>query len=558
MRRALGVTVVIAVLLSAVGTAQAADRERGALPPAEVALQRALAIFRPELAQPRYRAARAARPDPRAATMVLRDLVGSLSDLSPADRRLARSLLLRPTDTFGSTHYTVPKSNFRRNCPANFCVHWVVSGRDAPSLTDRAPKNGLPDWIDKVKNVMANVWSKEVTTYGYKKPRSDPPFGGHRGGNPNSKLDVFIADVGRNGIYGFCTTDDPTFNTSNKLSAYCVLDDDFAKTQFPPPSTNGLKALKVTAAHEFHHAIQFAYDFFEDRALMEGTATNMEASVYPTIHDNYQYFPDSPLSEDAPWVPIDIFRGNAGAQQYGSWIFYRFLSEYFTAGGVGPYPISTAPSTLYARQIWVQAQALGGTNGGKYSTQAIEAMIGAQGIGETYASMLQRFGAANVAPKTFYKDWAVFGTSAAADPGPYPVHVLDSDATASLEMLHLSNDYFWVGHGTGGNNLQVSANFPGSPVPGLGATVLTFDSMGVLQSTQEITLNGSGDGTSPVIPFGTGVKAVVVVTNGSTRFGSCETDGTLPTFSCSGVATDDFVDIGGPPFAFQLTFDVSP
>ena len=81
MRRALGVTVVIAVLLSAVGTAQAADRERGALPPAEVALQRALAIFRPELAQPRYRAARAARPDPRAATMVLRDLVGSLSDL---------------------------------------------------------------------------------------------------------------------------------------------------------------------------------------------------------------------------------------------------------------------------------------------------------------------------------------------------------------------------------------------------------------------------------------------------------------------------------------------
>ena len=37
-----------------------------------------------------------------------------------------------------------------------------------------------------------------------------------------------------------------------------MFDDDFSKKQFP--GRHGVAALKVTAAHEFNHAIQFAYD----------------------------------------------------------------------------------------------------------------------------------------------------------------------------------------------------------------------------------------------------------------------------------------------------------
>ena len=44
--------------------------------------------------------------------------------------------------------------------------------------------------------------------------------------------------------------------------------------------------------------LQFAYDWKEDRALLEATATNMEADVYGSIHDNFQYFAESPLDQD--------------------------------------------------------------------------------------------------------------------------------------------------------------------------------------------------------------------------------------------------------------------
>ncbi|MEO8290520.1 MAG: MXAN_6640 family putative metalloprotease [Gaiellaceae bacterium] len=545
MRRAFGVTFVIALTLTAVAGAQTAAtaktaprHERAALPAAEVALQRALAIFRPALAQPRFRGV--ARTDPRSATMVLRDLVGRLNELSPADRKVARSILARPTDT-GSGNYSVARTYFRHTCPANFCVHWVVSGRDAPSLVDRAPKNRIPDWIDKVKSVMATVWSKEVTTYGYKKPRADGPYGGHRGGNPNSKLDVFIADVGRRGLYGYCTTDDPHFNTQNRLSAYCVLDDDFVRTQFPT-GAYGVNALKVTAAHEFNHAIQFAYDYFEDRALMEGTATNMEATVYPTIHDNYQYFQSSPLSRSNPWYPIDIFRGSAGSQQYGSWIFYRFLAEYFTGvTTTGTFPITTAPNTLFARQIWENAASPGGTNGGAYSTEAIEQMIADQGSGDTFPDLLRQFGVANAAPTTFYKDGAAFGTAAAQN---YSVTTLTAGLagtvwTYQFEMFHMSTDYAAGSPGVDANTVQVAADFPPG-IPGLGATVLVFNPGGTLTSQTAITLV-NGDGTTAPMTFteATVGKIVVVVTNGSTSFSNCYTDSTLPTFSCSGVADDD-------------------
>ena len=152
MHKAVGVFVIFAVALTAVGSA-GAERQHGraALPRPEVALERALAIFRPHLADPAFRLH--GKVDPRGATVVLRDLAASVRYLSPADRRIAQAILARPTDS-GSGNYTAPKSDFRAKCYPDFCVHWVRSTRDAPSLRDRSPRNHVPDWIDKVKSVM--------------------------------------------------------------------------------------------------------------------------------------------------------------------------------------------------------------------------------------------------------------------------------------------------------------------------------------------------------------------------------------------------------------------
>ncbi len=530
MRKAVGVIVVFAALLSGVGTASAqSEHGRAALPTPEVALQRALAIFRPNLADPSYRLH--GKVDPRGATAVLRNLAASVRQLSPADRRLAEAILARPTDN-GNGNYTAPKGDFRHKCFTHFCVHWVRSTRDAPSLRDRNPKNHIPDWIDKTKSVMNVVWSKEVNQYNYGAPKGDGNSGSHRGGNPNSKIDIFIQDVGRQGLYGYCTSDDPKIQVRNDISAYCVFDDDFSKKQFP--GIHGVNALKVTAAHEFNHAIQFKYDAFEDLWFLEATATNMEADVYPGIHDNYQYFSASPLSKTNPHRPIDRWSPEDGTQ-YGSWIFFRFLAEYFTDT---THPISTAPNPAFVHEIWVDAKALPGTiDGQEYSTEAIETFLAAHS--EDFPSVFRQFGVANAAPAAWYKDGGLFKTRAGQG---YAVNALDGGASGSadLKMTHMSNDYSLFRPGTGATTLDVDTDFP-SAVPGEGATVLSFDTGGALVDEQEIALNGFGDGSVTGVTFDDGAvsKVILVVTNGSTRFTQCGSDQKPPFFSCFGKPQDD-------------------
>ena len=265
--------------------------------------------------------------------MALRDLAASIGSLSSSDRRLAMRLLARPTDgaSEGPAGYVrVPRANRKRFCTTRFCIHWVTRGSERPSLVNRNG-NGRPDYIDKAVRTMNTVWRKEIGSMGYKKPRSDFVSGPHHGGNPNGRIDIFIANIGNVGLYGYCTTDDPRINrnTHRQNSAYCVFDNDFRRAEFTTGAF-GLAALKVTAAHEFFHAIQFAYDIFDDQAFMEGTATWMEDEVFTGVNDNVQYLlsgsPMDPVNnvQQGPWFPLDTGHPSI---QYGTWIWYRFLSE---------------------------------------------------------------------------------------------------------------------------------------------------------------------------------------------------------------------------------------
>ena len=128
-----------------------------------------------------------------------------------------------------------------------------------------------------------------------------------------------------------------------QVSAYCVIDNDFRSAEFRNGAA-GNAANKVTLAHEFHHAIQFAYDAFENRAMMEGTATWMEDEVFTSINDNRQYLRTSPLGSQ-PWQQLDRFfsSGPFALWPYGTWIWYRFLSENLGAGDADS-PVSFARS----------------------------------------------------------------------------------------------------------------------------------------------------------------------------------------------------------------------
>ena len=81
--------------------------------------------------------------------------------------------------------------------------------------------------------------------------------------------------------------------------------------------------MQVTFAHEFFHAIQFGYDAWDRIWFLESTAVWMEDEVYNDINDNY-YFLELWMKQ--PHVALDYSRA---PHWYGSWIFFRYLSEHF-------------------------------------------------------------------------------------------------------------------------------------------------------------------------------------------------------------------------------------
>ena len=215
-----------------------------------------------------------------------------------------------------------------RGSSREICVHWATRTKDAPPRED-ANDNGRPDQVDRTVRTLKAVWQREVVELGYRPPRRDGGPRRHQG--PNRGIDVFLTDLGFKGEYGYCTTDhrSPSQRRQRVAPAYCVLDNDFSSRQFPAPDINGADALHVTAAHEFFHAIQFAYDYsHRDQWLREGTAVWMEGQVYGRVHANYGYLDESPLSQ--PEVPLDSFGAadTGESPEYGAWIFWQFLSEY--------------------------------------------------------------------------------------------------------------------------------------------------------------------------------------------------------------------------------------
>jgi hypothetical protein len=241
--------------------------------------------------------------------------------------------------------------------PHELCVHWVETTADAPPLAD-LNANGVPDQVDATLLVLDEVWQAEVVQMGYRPPLPDK--GPEKGQGPSRGTDIYLADVADDGLFGYCAADpfkgdDPP----DRAPAYCVIDDDFEAAQFPAPGVSGLDALRVGLAHEFFHAIQFAYEYAAgERFLTEGTATWIEDEVYDGIDANYVYLDDSPLLQ--PEIPLDGYAAAGDLQdfEYGAWIFWRFLSE--------------AYGDSVVRDVWVK-----GAPGRDKNPSAIQAVVAA-------------------------------------------------------------------------------------------------------------------------------------------------------------------------------------
>ena len=339
-------------------------------------------------------------------TSLLTEIRLSWKSLRKETRELLLPLLLRPTDAsyivFGTEYaYTAPVFT---HDTTHFKIHYVKTSADAPDPAD-GDADGTPDYVETMGTEFETVYTNETTTMGYDVPPSDVANGG------DSRFDVYIKNIGGDGLFGWA---DPEGSSSgNSWFSFMVMDIDYSAAEFSP-GTNGIDALKVTAAHEFHHAVQFGYNVNGDSWFKETTSTWIEDEVYDPINDNLQYMPSW---FGSPETSLDVAGGPGGLHEYGSWIFARYLSEKHGSGTLKDIwdKMKTAPSAL---------NGIGGVLTDK---------------GTNFEEAFPEFTAKNH-NKTWYEEGATYPdikiANAASPHNSYPL------ATQTTNLDHLASGYY--------------------------------------------------------------------------------------------------------------------
>ena len=313
------------------------------------------------------RASAARQRDPRGATVVLRDLAATIRRLSPrgapvwpsrsspgrptGKRRLHRSQGRLASTCAGELLRPLGDQHARRALAGGQEPEERHPGLDRQAQGRHERTSGQGDLELRVRQAEAGSAIRRS----------------HHGGNPNSKIDIFIQDVGRFGLYGYCTTDDPRYRRSERRLRLLRLRRRLLEEAVRRRRT-GVAALKVTAAHEFNHADPVRLRRTEDRGSWRQPRPTWRPTSTRRSTTTTSTSPRARSARRTPRRPIDLFAATAGTST-ASWIFFRFLCEYFADT---THPIDGHAGRSIVREIWKTRRPTPGTNdGGKYSTQAI-------------------------------------------------------------------------------------------------------------------------------------------------------------------------------------------
>lgn len=429
------------------------------------------------------------------ASLVLRRLFESLPELDDDDRALAETLLARPTDGASDPQGNGYTTASVKECRRTVCLHWVRTTADAP------PNQA---WAMKSLRVLTKVYRFEVGKLGYRRPVTDRRVGG------NSKFDVYLKDLGT-GLYGYCVPEYYKPGSRKVASGYCVIDNDFSRSQFSgKPTAN----LKVTLAHEFFHAIQFAYDFTDDPWLYESTAVWMEERFADKVDDNRQYLPVGQVR--LAHVPLDVFA--EPGYHYGNWVWWEYLSRKF--------------GNRVVKDVWSRVDA----NKGKpnlYSTKALRSALRSRG---GFSKIFAAYAGANTIPSRSYPEgrhWpsAVITGSEVLGKG-------DRRTTFRTTVDHMAARNFVVRPAPSlrGTKWRLRLTVVGPHRASSPAAYLIVRHKSGKVTRQPIQLGRKGRGKVKIVFTTRRVRsAIITVANTSTRF-SCRQRTSL---SCKGVPKDD-------------------
>ncbi len=238
-------------------------------------------------------------------TPVYHGLHSDWAKLLPGTQKTLAKVLAKPT--------LVDEAIFK-SASGHFTIHYATSGSDAPPLVD-GDANGIPDWVEMVAEVFEVVYSKEVGEMAYfAAPTSKS--------QPFDPYNIYLQNLGEGSVkyLGFTNYEIPIGPAS--YTSYITIDNDFA--EFSHQKYSALDYLQITAAHEYHHAIQYGYNFYFDVWYAEATSTWIEDEVFDSVNQLYDYLP--------AWfqnmgLPLNTTVSLATGGGYGRWLFNRHIAE---------------------------------------------------------------------------------------------------------------------------------------------------------------------------------------------------------------------------------------
>src|SRR3972149_6191672 len=291
------------------------------------------------------------------ATMTVMGVRKKWSDLSPEFKEIASEYFLsKPSSVNNQSLQKTLMRNVKSVRGTHLLPNWVEtthfniewgnnllksdSGSDSGKIVSCSEAfnsgsacSGVPDFVDKWADYLEEVWAYETVQLGYIQPV----------GTEEYLYDVYIANT-RDNITGNADDVTPSLgpNYLGLTVTYCdkdyfqiCKDDNFHESYSYIVVNNSYsndQAMKITAAHEFFHAIQFSYPSIDewwsspdDHWWIEATATWMEEVVYDEINHYY--------TKVRSWLRNpELSLKNAGASnnhKYGDAIFILYLTDVY-------------------------------------------------------------------------------------------------------------------------------------------------------------------------------------------------------------------------------------
>jgi hypothetical protein len=411
----------------------------------------------------------------RELTIALLEVARRRDALARSDRDEADALLARPTDYDDTGQTAGPydeSARVLRTCSTHFCVHWVNTTADAPPLAE-ANSCSAPDYVDHVVTALEQSYAVENGQLGWHVPKSDGALGG------DARTDVYLKNLNDPGsinlLYGYAATD-PNQSTFGQW-AFMVLDNDYAEfTDYP----TYVEPAEVTAAHEYNHVLQYAYDVTQDPWMYESTATWAEEKVFPA-DDDYVNYMDTWAS--SPGTPITT---PSGSRKYGTAVWNHFLEQRYGADVI--------------ERAWLKSLSSGTASMG-FAPQAYDLAIKDEPTGSSFEANFGDFAAATAAwqvPDSGFHEGASFP----------PVHRRDSLAIGTTRPVtalnHTGYALFDVPVPTGASTpIRLTQSLPvGTPSGPVGTIAL-------------VGVDAQGEVTKVVARPGTDGNASVVLENPS-------------------------------------------